>query len=509
MLLDHLSGLESTNGALSATIESLRQELHQRDHQKSDEQTIAEAAEARDVEALLGTLSETEQRNKELALQSSRLRVENNRLAESLRVLEEEQMPPLLQDRRTLAVVQRERDALHHKVKELEGVNQELVSTVHTMEYLHARKDAEWQPVAAAIVARTDVDFLGVDGAAWKQALTELQALIQQCKTSQHQQDMSAFLHQHLPTHVRWLVLASVWQSEFQRMRSECEQVHRECSRLREELDMVASQPPRGLMTPTTFNEKPPRSPAWQGSPLVVLQQEQEFMQQWEQERAQLLELINSKEVDLIAARGDAQAEVQKLSEALKEVREQLFQTQVQLNDRVEASDLQDALEKASALQMMLDDARRRAAELTLHNGALQNELGRVVKALEISDKPSDDAVSRRRSVEASVPENDRRERLKRAATIMSLGPEAMAAQHREADAVTKRLVTMERNLHTAQFQRQRYEMLWNDCTRRYEALLRQADSTLASERARAQDALKELESAKTQAMDLFFAFAV
>lgn len=44
-----------------------------------------------------------------------------------------------------------------------------------------------------------------------------------------------------------------------------------------------------------------------------------------------------------------------------------------------------------------------------------------------------------------------------------------LKAKHREADAVVKRLVALERNLHAAQFERQRYEMLWTSSTQRYE----------------------------------------
>lgn len=405
MLVVHLTDLEASNEALSRQVEALEQ---QRTAAVDASPAVsAKARELHDAESLLAQLADEEQRTAALTAQLSRVRVDNDRMQEALRRWEDEEVPALLREREALAVERRERAALELANADLVAANQELMSTVQTLELLHAGNEAEWRPIATSLVA--DPSFC--DSHELERAVADMATLVAQRGTlSDSQAELEAFLREHLPQHVRHLVCASMWrageshvkpppnariltvQPECVRAHSQIEKLVKTAEELEEDLAEATrrgrSRSPRpAALASLSFTG----SPAVAGSPLVVLEREREredeLVAQWSSERQQLLGVIHAREAELSTARGDSDAEVKRLRAALSEAKAAEARACEQL---VEARSLQDDARERQRLEaeletqaLLLEDSRRKTAELLVQNATMRESWARLERATE------------------------------------------------------------------------------------------------------------------------------
>ncbi len=287
-------------------------------------------------------------------------------------------------------------------------------------------------------------------------------------------------------------------------------QLSHELERLRDELEDAER---RGVRSPSAAVSSPLGNVL--GSPLVVLQQEQrqqqrdaELMEQWNGERQQLLALLSAKDGELVQARGGLESETQRLTSALATAQAEVLHLRVELDavrvNQSHAQRMRHLEAQLSEREMLLDETRRRLAELQVHNAALREGWQRVESAVG-HEAGATQGEPRRVSLDVPGPTKGHR----------APCDHGTAAARAAEQSVVARVVALERDLKAVAFQKERFEHMYRASTMRLEALLQQSDQTMAALRQQVETLTEDLHAMETVpvaedlTMELFFSFAM
>jgi hypothetical protein len=187
----------------------------------------------------------------------------------------------------------------------------------------------------------------------------------------------------------------------------------------------------------------------------------EEAQQQYQREKAQLLELVSHRTVAVEELRETREA----LSEAIKE--------QEKLRMELENRAPPETREELKRTKLALEETRSRLARLLLNKGALESALKRISR---VGDKqqsreeeffggnsPLSDGRRRRTIVPGqSLPRNFLKKETKHKSTTELFRPQGADDEIvKEENAIIERMMTLERSMKDASFQRDRFEQLF------------------------------------------------